>query len=294
MSNSPLVTYTNLSPNYTPLTGKVNELIVIHCYVGQVTAKRGCDGFAAPERQASAQYIIGYEGSKGQSVKEEHRAWTTGGSKKNPNTGKMEPIRVNGISGASVDYKAITIEVACEPKHPYAVTEKAMEALIDLLVDNCQRNPSIGRLRWKADKSLVGNWAEQNMVVHRWFAAKACPGDYLYQRMGEIAKEVNRRLDAAENKNKEDQIDMEEVKKLLEEQEKRILEALTPTVYNTLGEIRKEAPWAEATVCKLIAKGAIQGTTGAKDEEGNPAGLALTMELLRVLVINDRSGIYGE
>ena len=36
------------------------------------------------------------------------------------------------------------------------------------------------------------------MTVHRWFAAKACPGDYLYNRHGEIAAEVNRRLEGEE------------------------------------------------------------------------------------------------
>lgn len=33
-----------------------------------------------------------------------------------------------------------------------------------------------------------------NMTVHRDYAAKACPGDWLYNRHGEIAAEVNRRL----------------------------------------------------------------------------------------------------
>lgn len=32
------------------------------------------------------------------------------------------------------------------------------------------------------------------MTVHRWFANKACPGDYLYNLHGDIAAEVNRRL----------------------------------------------------------------------------------------------------
>ena len=33
-----------------------------------------------------------------------------------------------------------------------------------------------------------------NHPVHRWFANKACPGDYLYSRHGAIADEVNKRL----------------------------------------------------------------------------------------------------
>ena len=35
---------------------------------------------------------------------------------------------------------------------------------------------------------------KQNMTVHRWFANKACPGDYLYQRHGAIAEAVNAKL----------------------------------------------------------------------------------------------------
>jgi LysM repeat protein len=35
------------------------------------------------------------------------------------------------------------------------------------------------------------------MTVHRWFANKSCPGDYLYERHGAIADEVNRRLGSA-------------------------------------------------------------------------------------------------
>ena len=34
----------------------------------------------------------------------------------------------------------------------------------------------------------------QNMTVHRWFANKSCPGEYLFSRMGEIAATVNSRL----------------------------------------------------------------------------------------------------
>ena len=37
------------------------------------------------------------------------------------------------------------------------------------------------------------------MTVHRDFANKACPGEYLYSRHGEIAAEVNRRLQGASN-----------------------------------------------------------------------------------------------
>ena len=102
---------------------------------------------------------------------------------------------MNGISGSSNDYQAVTIEVACEAKHPYAITEKAMAALIELCTDICRRN-GIKKLLWSGDKNLVGNPAKQNLTVHRWFANKACPGDYIYQRLGDIAAKVNAKLGA--------------------------------------------------------------------------------------------------
>lgn len=96
-------------------------------------------------------------------------------------------------SNAANDNRAITIEVASDTKEPYAVNAKAYAALIDLLVDICKRN-GIKELKWKADKSLIGQPDKQNMTVHRWFANKSCPGTYLYERHAQIASEVNKRL----------------------------------------------------------------------------------------------------
>jgi LysM repeat protein len=100
-------------------------------------------------------------------------------------------------SSAANDNRAITIEVASDTFAPYAVNAKAYAALIDLVTDICQRN-GIRKLLWKGDKSLIGQADKQNMTVHRWFANKSCPGDYLYERHGAIADEVNRRLSAAD------------------------------------------------------------------------------------------------
>lgn len=49
----------------------------------------------------------------------------------------------------------------------------------------------IKKLLWKADKSLIGQVDKQNMTVHRWFANKSCPGEYLYSRHSDIAAKVN-------------------------------------------------------------------------------------------------------
>lgn len=190
-TNSPLATVKMISPNRTPNRNHAIDTITIHCFVGQVTAKRGCEVFQPSSKGASCNYVVGYDGSIGLCVEEKDRSWCTGGYKKV--NGVNVPIRVNGISGSSNDYQAVTIEVASDTTHPYAITEKAMAALIELCADICRRN-GIKKLLWSGDKTLVGNPAKQNLTVHRWFANKACPGDYIYQRLGDIAAKVNAKL----------------------------------------------------------------------------------------------------
>ena len=172
MSNSSLVSYTKLSPNYNPREDKIRK-ITIHHTAGRVSVESIGNTFASPSRQASANYGIGYDGKIGMYVDEGDRSWCS--------------------SNADNDHRAITIEVASDTYHPYAVTDKAYEALMDLCTDICKRN-GIKELKWKGDKALIGQVDKQNMTVHRWFAAKSCPGDWLYSRHGEIAAEVNRRL----------------------------------------------------------------------------------------------------
>lgn len=187
-SNSSLATVKMISPNRTPNRNHAIDTITIHCFVGQVTAKRGCEVFQPSSKGASCNYVVGFDGSIGLCVEEKDRSWCTGGKDKNGN-----PIRVNGISGSSNDYQAVTIEVASDSTHPYAITEKAMAALVELCADICRRN-GIKQLLWSGDKSLVGQPSKQNMTVHRWFANKACPGDYIYQRLSDIAAKVNAKL----------------------------------------------------------------------------------------------------
>ena len=184
-TNSPLVSYTRISPNRTPNRNHVIDTISIHCVVGQCSVETLGNIFAPASKQASCNYGIGPDGRIGMYVEEKDRSWCTGGS-----------MRVNGISGSSNDYQAVTIEVASDTTHPYAITDKAMAALIELCADICRRN-GIRQLLWQGDKSLVGNVAKQNLTVHRWFANKACPGDYIYNRLGDIAAKVNAKLGTA-------------------------------------------------------------------------------------------------
>ena len=169
-SNSPLVTYKRITNNRTSPRNHAIDTITIHCIVGQWTAKQGCDYFATTDRECSANYVVGKDGSIGLSVEEKDRSWCS--------------------SSSSNDHRAITIEVASDTAHPYAVTDEAYNALIKLVADICKRN-GIKKLLWKADKSLIGQVDKQNMTVHRWFANKSCPGEYLYSRHSDIAAKVN-------------------------------------------------------------------------------------------------------
>lgn len=179
MSNSPLATYTRITKNKTSPRNHAIDTITIHCIVGQWTAKQGCDYFATTDRQCSANYVVGKDGSIGLSVDEKDRSWCS--------------------SNGTNDNRAITIEVASDTTHPYAVTAKAYAALLDLVTDICKRN-GIKKLVWSTNKNdRVNHRNGCNMTVHRDFANKACPGEYLYSRHGEIAAEVNRRLQGAFN-----------------------------------------------------------------------------------------------
>ena len=53
--------------------------------------------------------------------------------------------------------------------------------------------------------------------------------------------------------------------------------------YQTIEDIKKSAPWAAETIGALVERGALKG---------NGAGLDLSMDMLRLLVIHDRMGLY--
>lgn len=173
MENSMLADYVKISPNKTSPRNHKIDTITIHCVVGQLSAEGIASCFSSPSRKASCNYGIGYDGKIALIVDEGDRSWCS--------------------SNKENDHRAITIEVASDKVHPYKVTDEAYDALIDLLVDICERN-GIKKLLWRGDKTLVGQVDKQNMTVHRWFKNKACPGDYLYNKHAEIAEEVNRRL----------------------------------------------------------------------------------------------------
>ena len=176
-TNSSLVAYTKLSPNHSGQRTHSIDRITPHCVVGQATAERICDCFISPDRQASCNYGIGTDGRVSLCVEEKNRSWCS--------------------SSRENDQRAITIECASDTSAPYAMNSKVYESLIKLCTDICQRNGK-KKLLWFADKAKTLNYApkadEMVLTVHRWFANKSCPGDWMYARMGDLASKVTAAL----------------------------------------------------------------------------------------------------
>ena len=180
-TNSSLISLKKLSPNHSGQRNHSIDTISIHCMAGDMSIESCGNLFAASSTQASSNYGIGSDGRAALYVEEKNRSWCT--------------------SSASNDNRAVTIEVADDGSSAHRVTDAAMKMLIRLCADICKRN-GIKKLLWKGDKSLIGQVSQQNMTVHRWFANKSCPGDYLYNKHSYIATEVNKLL---ENSNQEEE-----------------------------------------------------------------------------------------
>lgn len=243
VSNSPLVSYTKISPNKTVNRGDYEiDTLTIHCVVGQLSVETLGDIFSKPSKKASSNYGIGSDGRIGMYVEEKDRSWCS--------------------SNEANDQRAITIECASDLRSPYAINDKVYKSLVELCADICKRN-GIKELKWKADKSLIGKVDKQNMTVHKWFANKDCPGDYIYNRLGKIADEVNAKLKG-------------------DEKEMR---------YNSVSEIPN---YARATIIKMIDRGLLGGKGTKKDINGRPADLDLSDDMIRMFVINDRAKLYDK
>lgn len=179
MSNSSLVSYTKLSPNHSGTRTHSIDRITPHCVVGQLTAEGIAACFPAG-REASCNYGIGRDGRIALIVEEKNRSWCS--------------------SSNANDQRAVTIECASDRTHPYAMTDAVYNSLINLCVDICKRNGK-NKLIWFGDKNRSLNYnpgqGEMVLTVHRWFANKACPGDWLYSKLSNLATEVTKRLGGA-------------------------------------------------------------------------------------------------
>ena len=176
-SNSSLVAYTLLSPNHSGLRTEQIDRISPHCVVGQCTAEGLGDWFHKSSTKASSNYGIDKNGRIGLYVEEKNRSWCT--------------------SSNANDQRAVTIECASDKAEPYAMHQVVYDRLVDLCEDICRRNGK-KKLLWFGDKNKSLNYQpkadEMLITVHRWFANKNCPGDWLYARLGDLAAKVTSRL----------------------------------------------------------------------------------------------------
>lgn len=194
MSKSSLVDMTILSPNHSGKRRYPITRITPHCVVGQLSAESIAGCFPAG-RQASCNYGIGTKGDVSLIVDEVNRSWCS--------------------SSSDNDNRAITIECASDMKEPYVMNMTVYNKLIDLCVDICKRYGKT-KLIWIADKNksllYVPKGNEMIITVHRWFANKSCPGDWLYSRLGDVANKVTTRLNVNVDVTKEEE-EMAEVTK---------------------------------------------------------------------------------
>lgn len=172
-TNSPLVVYTKLSPNHSGQRTHSIDRITPHCVVGQLSAESICGCFTSTSRQASCNYGIGTDGRVSLCVEEKNRSWCS--------------------SSNANDQRAVTIECASDMNEPYAMNSAVYDSLVKLCIDICKRNGK-KKLLWLGDKNKTLNYVpaadEMVLTVHRWFANKSCPGNWLYARLGDLAARV--------------------------------------------------------------------------------------------------------
>lgn len=170
MSNSSLVTYRDWSPHYDNQRSRITD-ITIHHMAGNLSLQ-AC-GRTFHVRQASAHYGITSQGAIGQYVDESHTAWAN----------------ANWYS----NLRSVTIELANDQiGGNWHVSDKAIEACINLCVDICKRN-GIKALNYTGTTS-------GNLTRHNMFCSTTCPGPYLQSKFPYIASEVNKRLKSTPEK----------------------------------------------------------------------------------------------
>lgn len=176
-TNSSMVVYQKLSPNHSGQRTHDIDRITPHCVVGQCTAEGLGDWFANSSAQASSNYGIDKDGRVGMYVEEKNRSWCS--------------------SNNGNDQRAVTIECASDTEEPYEFRDVVYQTLIKLCVDICKRNGKT-KLLWFGDKDKTLNYSpksdEMILTVHRWFANKSCPGNWMCARMGDLAEKVTAAL----------------------------------------------------------------------------------------------------
>lgn len=170
----------------------------------------------------------------------------------------------------------------------YAVTDKAYSALLNLVTDICRRNGKT-KLVWFGNKekalAYTPSAEEMVMTVHRWYANKACPGDWLYQRHNEIMNEINSRLAKEQETTKNDESEVLEMN-ITKDELKALIRETVVEVYNEMNPLYediKDVPgYWKGTAQKLLDAEAVNGGTS---KEVCATDLNLRRETLKAAII---------
>ena len=155
--------------------------ITPHHAAGVISAEQLAKIFQNPNRQASANYCIGNDGTIVGGVDENNRAWTS--------------------SSRSNDFQSITIEISnSQTGGNWPISDAAWNSLVNLCVDICKRHDF--RLEYDGTKN-------GSLTTHDMFANTNCPGPYLKGRMQELANTVNARLDGNSEEHSENNSESE-------------------------------------------------------------------------------------
>lgn len=142
-------------------SGRKIEMITIHHMAGVLSAKRCGELFQNPNRKASSNYGIGYDGKIALYVDEENTSWAN--------------------SNWDANCKSVTIETSNDKTgSDWHVGDVTLNSLIKLVADIAKRN--------SLDKLVKG----KNLTWHQMYSRTACPGPYLLSKLDYIVDEANK------------------------------------------------------------------------------------------------------
>lgn len=173
-TNSPLISYTRLSPHRNSPRNQPITKLTIHHNAGNMSLAALGEFLSRPATRAGYNYGIASNGDIGLFVNERDRCW--------------------GSSSAANDNQAIVIGVANSTGAPnWEISQAAFESLIRLCVDCCRRNPGIVQVDGLPGLHYNGT-PSSSLTRHDMFTATLCPGPDLRRRFPEIVRMVNAEL----------------------------------------------------------------------------------------------------
>lgn len=240
--------------NFTRLTNKKIEYIVIH-YVGAVSsAKNNATYYANNKLSASAHYFVD-ETSIWQSVEDKHMAWHCGGGLQGKNGHTFYKKCTNSNS--------IGIEMCCK------ITSSGQWYFQDSTVHN-----TVDLVRYLMKKYDV---PIERVIRHYDVTGKNCPAPYVNETewrrfKNRLVIEEEKEMTEAERQKFNQMV--QQVEKLTQEKER---------IYHYTNEL---PDWARPTIQKLLDKGLYNGA-GEND-------LNLPESLMRTMVILDRVKVFDK